>query len=457
MRKPTRILSLVFLIAVLAACAPAATPTQVAPLDETSKPVYHLDLPPLDDPQVEADLSILVGLQADRSPETLSLIKNWHTRPVVTWNEQSRYWVAYHGMDPVVATRLYAMVSVSQQRALDALAQADNDFASRHPAFLQSAVSPVEIVSDPFESAVLIGATEPIFVSLLTETENLTRAMMDEARQSLLTSGNILPSDLEAAEAFGRTFAIQVMTERADDGSENSKEFNPFPVGDGFWYVDPFRASPERPGWGRVTPWLMSAPDEFRAPPPPAFGSVGFQSALEDVYNVQVEITHEQMAIAQKWADKRFTFTPPGHWNLIAADLILEYGLDNVDASRVFSAMNMAIMDAGIACWDSKYHYLVIRPWQADTRIASLVGYPNHPSYPSGHSCFSGASAEALGYFFPAEKDTLWQLAEEASISRLYGGIHYEFDLTAGKEIGRQVGDLMETFAVGQGWSPFTP
>jgi membrane-associated phospholipid phosphatase len=114
-------------------------------------------------------------------------------------------------------------------------------------------------------------------------------------------------------------------------------------------------------------------------------------------------------------------------------------------------------MDAGIACWDSKYHYLVIRPWQADTRIASLVGYPNHPSYPSGHSCFSGASAEALGYFFPAEKDTLWQLAEEASISRLYGGIHYEFDLTAGKEIGRQVGDLMETFAVGQGWSPFTP
>ena len=114
-------------------------------------------------------------------------------------------------------------------------------------------------------------------------------------------------------------------------------------------------------------------------------------------------------------------------------------------------------MDAGIACWDSKYHYLVIRPWQADPTIAALVGYPNHPSYPSGHSCFSSASAEVLSFFFPAEHDSLWAMAEEASISRFYGGIHYRFDMEAGKEIGRQIGSLAEQYARGKNWSSASP
>ena len=163
------------------------------------------------------------------------------------------------------------------------------------------------------------------------------------------------------------------------------------------------------------------------------------------------------MAIAQKWADKRFSSTPPGHWNSIAADLIQKYGLSDRDASHVFSTLNMAMMDAGIACWDTKYYYLVLRPWQVDSSIPSLVGYPNHPSYPSGHSTFSSAAAEALDYFFPAERESLSQMVEEASISRLYAGIHYRFDLDAGKNMGRQIGKLAGEFAARQNWSTFVP
>ena len=117
----------------------------------------------------------------------------------------------------------------------------------------------------------------------------------------------------------------------------------------------------------------------------------------------------------------------------------------------------MALMDAGIACWESKYYYLVLRPWQADPQISTLVGYPNHPSYPSGHGCFSAASAEALSYFFPEEHDRLWEMADEASISRFYGGIHYLFDLEAGVNLGRQVGELAEMMSKEQNWIPFVP
>jgi membrane-associated phospholipid phosphatase len=100
---------------------------------------------------------------------------------------------------------------------------------------------------------------------------------------------------------------------------------------------------------------------------------------------------------------------------------------------------------------------MVVRPWQADPAIHSLVGYPNHPSYPSGHSCYSAAGAETLSYFFPVERESLWQMTEEASISRLYGGIHFRFDLEAGKEMGRQIGELARDFAIGENWSTFVP
>jgi hypothetical protein len=310
---------------------------------------------------------------------------------------------------------------------------------------------------NPFESAVLIGATEPVFLYMFPDTPKEIMSLFNEARRSLLLSGNILPSDLKAAESFGMDIGEKLVSERMGDGSAKAREFDPLPSGDGIWKPDPFRVKPEQPNWGRVTPWLMASPDQFRVPPPPEFGSVAFQDAVDEVRLQQAVNTQAQLAIAQRWADKRFTATPPGHWNAIAVDLIRNYGLSERDSAHVLSALNMILMDAGIACWDSKYHYLVVRPWQADPQISTLVGYPNHPSYPSGHSCFSAASAEVLSYFFPAEHDRLWQMAEEASLSRFYAGIHYRFDLTAGQNLGRQVGQLVEKVAADQSWISFIP
>jgi hypothetical protein len=104
--------------------------------------------------------------------------------------------------------------------------------------------------------------------------------------------------------------------------------------------------------------------------------------------------------------------------------------------------MNMAIMDAGICCWDAKYTYWLLRPSQADPKITTPIGLPNFPSFTSGHSSFSGAASQVLSYFFPSDSGLFKSLAQEASISRVYGGIHYRMDCDKGIVSGNNIGNL---------------
>src|SRR5437867_7945754 len=99
------------------------------------------------------------------------------------------------------------------------------------------------------------------------------------------------------------------------------------------------------------------------------------------------------------------------------------------------------MFDAVIGCWDAKLTYWFIRPWQADPAITVVpaVGKPNHPSYPSGHSCLSSSAAEVLSAFFPEERAQLDAMVTEAGLSRMYAGIHYRFDIETGQHRGRSV------------------
>jgi membrane-associated phospholipid phosphatase len=128
-----------------------------------------------------------------------------------------------------------------------------------------------------------------------------------------------------------------------------------------------------------------------------------------------------------------------GFWNEKASALIAGNNLAERQAARILAAMNVAIMDGLIACHDSKYAYWVPRPSQTETLIKPLIGVPNHPSYPSNHSCLSTAAAQVLVHFFPAERSRLEKIATEAGMSRIYAGLHYRFDVDAGEDIGRKV------------------
>ena len=123
-------------------------------------------------------------------------------------------------------------------------------------------------------------------------------------------------------------------------------------------------------------------------------------------------------------------------------DLLQERRVAEVDAARILAQANAAGFDAQIACWDAKLTYWYIRPSQADAAITMPIALPNHPSYPSGHSCISGAILGVLADAFPTEKARLDAMVQEAGMSRVYGGIHYRFDIEAGREIGRAVAAL---------------
>jgi membrane-associated phospholipid phosphatase len=101
----------------------------------------------------------------------------------------------------------------------------------------------------------------------------------------------------------------------------------------------------------------------------------------------------------------------------------------------------MAGFDALIGCWDAKFTYWYIRPSQADPAITLPIGLPNHPSFPSAHSCVTAAYSEILGHFFRDERPRLAANVTESGRSRMYAGIHYRFDIVAGQVLGRQVAE----------------
>jgi hypothetical protein len=92
------------------------------------------------------------------------------------------------------------------------------------------------------------------------------------------------------------------------------------------------------------------------------------------------------LAIVHKWADGGGTYTPPGHWNDIAAELIANARWSEVRMARAFALLNMAMHDAGVGCWETKYFYFNPRPSQLDRSIKVKTGLPNFPSFTSGHS-----------------------------------------------------------------------
>ena len=106
--------------------------------------------------------------------------------------------------------------------------------------------------------------------------------------------------------------------------------------------------------------------------------------------------------------------------------------------ARTLALMGTASMDAAICCWDVKYYYYYPRPQQFGVKTS--VGLPNFPSYTSGHSTFSGAAATVLGYIFPDRAAEFSEKANEASVSRIYGLIHYRFDCEVGLRCGNNIG-----------------
>lgn len=193
---------------------------------------------------------------------------------------------------------------------------------------------------------------------------------------------------------------------------------------------------PHLPAMGAMQPVHLASGHALRPPAPPAVGTPAFQRALDEVRQRAGSGDPEGLARAKRWEMTSGALVA-GHWDAVALDLAARHRLPGADASRVLAQTLGAALDANIACHDAKYTYWMPRPSQADPRIKPLIGLPNHPSYPSNHSCDSGAAAFVLADRFPAEAAQLVAQAEEAGESRIDAGLHYRFDLEAGLQIAR--------------------
>ena len=210
---------------------------------------------------------------------------------------------------------------------------------------------------------------------------------------------------------------------------------------------------PMLPLFGKVRSWLFDSVTlvtVVRPGPPPSTHSDQFRKETDEILDYSKNTTREQISIVHFWADGVATYTPPGHWNAIAADDFIKH-FSEVRWARNMALLNMSLMDAAIVCWDAKYFYFNPRPSQVNPEIKTITGMPNFPAYPSGHSTFSGAAATILGHIIPGNKSAYDAMATEASLSRMYGAIHYRSDCEEGLKCGKKIGDYAIARAISDG------
>jgi membrane-associated phospholipid phosphatase len=342
---------------------------------------------------------------------------------VIRWNILARELVIADRMPPPKASRAYAYLSVAQYGS----ALAAHDF--RPGVFPSAALGHL-----PFgrtEAAIATASARILSVMFPQQTARIAHEL--QADVAALRGRSATRSAIEFGKVIGGEVAASLEARASTDGADIEWSGS-LPNGTAFWGG----ADPLLPAWGLVKPWLWSSGSELRAAPPPSFDSETFRAALAEVRQIADTRTPTQLEIARFWADGAGTYTPPGHWNELAADLIRSSSLGDLHAARTMALVNLAMMDAVIGCWDTKYSYWVVRPYQADPEISTPIGQPPHPSYPSGHACSSGAAAGVLASLFPARAAELEHLAVEACDSRVYAGIHYRFDAEAGMKIGEE-------------------
>ncbi len=229
------------------------------------------------------------------------------------------------------------------------------------------------------------------------------------------------------------------------------------------------------PNWNKIRTMVLVAPGQFAVPPPFAISSDTFARSVRDVYEIGNHLTREQVAIADFWDCNPFAvqtvghlmfsvkkISPGGHWMNIVGVAVRDKHLPLVESLYAYSLTSIAIFDAIIACWDEKYVSNYIRPITAIQNSLSKSWQPHlqtppFPEYVSGHSCISTSASVVLtalfgssfsyvddtekGFGLPARSfHSFAEAAAEASISRLYGGIHFRQAIVNGQVIGGAVG-----------------
>lgn len=471
----------------------ALNPTNTDELAGTWKPFllttpneFSLDIPiATNSTAFTREINEIKSYQANLTEKQKEIIKYWSAGGVLRWNEIMRTLVARHNRppyqnedgtypapssanpfanpqfpfsNPPYAARAYAYVSAAQYDAMVATWHYKKLYNRAAPytvdTNIQVLIPKSTLPSYPSEDGVLAGVTVELLKLLFPTEIAYIQEKAEEQKLYRIISGANVRSDVDAGIILGRKIATKFITRAAGDGAGaaignqelwTQLETQTVAAGEMPWKSLELPVRPPMlPLFGKVKSFLMT-PEMVvanRPPAPPSTKSAQFAKELAEIKNYSTNTSRKHMQIVTFWADGVGTYTPPGHWNAIAAELFVEQNYSEVRWARNMALLNIAMMDAAISCWDAKYTYFNPRPSQVDPSIKTMTGTPNFPSYVSGHSTFSGAASVVLSHILPAKSQSFIAMAKEASDSRMFGCIHYRSDCEKGLELGEKVGGL---------------
>ncbi len=404
--------------------------------------------------------------QADR-PAPQKILRDWY----YLMNELVRHTATY---SPPVASRAFGYLGVT---AFEATVGGSDRLVSLVGQLQGLDSVPAREAGAVYDETIIIGAAmSDAIVYYFGNTGPTGQRAIKAAQkkwQALAVDG--VPEDVVMrSEAFGKATAASIHEWSLTDGGAvitnmGFPEEWDLPKGEGKWVpTSPIRQQqqPLLPEWGNNRTFAVPSGATCQLPGNPPFSTepnTQFYKEANEVYETGRNATPEQIAIARFWSDDpMLSMTPPGHWISIAlqiaerADLSLD---ENVD---LLARMGVAMSDAFVGCWREKYVYNLVRPItyikkNIDPKWEPILNTPPFPEYPSGHSTVSGAMGAVLTAFFgenyafedktgspdgrnPRNYKSFHEAAEEAGISRLYGGIHFHSAIVDGLEQGRCIG-----------------
>lgn len=387
--------------------------------------------------------------------------------------------IIHDAFSPPVASRIYAYTSVAAYEAV------------RHsrPGFLSAAAQMNGLSTMPQPEPnkdynYLLAATKAFFT--VAEKITFAKDSLIKYQEGVYAQfADLLDEGVyQRSLAFGEAVGNKVLERTTKDYYKETRGMTKF-IGTGQagnWRpTAPDYMDAAEPHWFRVLPLTLDSASQFRCPPPPAFSTdttSDFYRYANEVYTVGKGLTPEQEAIARFWDDNPFVMehaghvmyankkiTPVGHWMGISEIACKQKGLDAVEAAETYLFTSVAVYDGFIACWEEKFRTQVIRPITVineliDRNWQPLLQTPAFPEYTSGHSTISNAAATVLTHKFGdnfAFEDTsemeyigmkrsfssFMEAAQEASFSRVYGGIHYRNSVEAGNQQGISVANFI--------------
>lgn len=402
----------------------------------------RVDAPP-DDAATASEIAELAAMAGERDEAALQQITYWNAGPPsYRWNQITVGAIGKRAIPGASSSRVLTLVHVSIYDAT--VAAWDSKYAHNRPrpsevdGSLETVIPNPPSPSYPSEYAATAAAASTVLAWLFPEDAAYFEAQAQAAVNSRLLAGVEYPSDVEAGLELGRQVAELAIARGQADGS--SEPWTGTVPTDPTGWTGENPVAPQSAHW---QPWALSSPDQFRPAPPPAFDSEQLAAEMDELRSFQrTPVTTVKAMYAEYGAGARFNNII---WNDTASRMILEARWDNNApmAAQVYALMNVAGYDAQIACFDAKYTYWAIRPFQYDPTYTTVFPTPNHPSYPSAHSCHSMSVAAVLAHYFPVNTEEVIGAAHEAGEARIWAGIHFRSDIVAGEALAHEVANAV--------------